>query len=1686
MPKSYRLRTQLGVDQTLQLNVEQDFDFLEILSMKLTQGDAYTRFCADYGVVVGRVVANGGFGVPNVRVSIFVPVDDEDLLNPVISTLYPYKSPAEKNDDGYRYNLLPYNQEYGGHTPTGTFPTREDLLTRSEVLEIYEKYYKYTVKTNESGDFMIVGVPLGIQTLTMDLDLSNIGEFSLRPADLIRMGMATAEQFDGVQFKASEDLDSLPQIVNAKKDINVTSFWGDGSQCSIGITRADFDLRELGIEIQPTAVFMGSIMSSQDAQMLKKNCKPKTEQGDLCGMITGSGEILAIRQTINTDVDGNPILEQYRLTNGGKVIDDDGTFLADVPMNLDYVVTNEYGEIVYSRDPRIGIPTKGKYRFKIKYQSEQNGPTKQGTTLIPIQGEIQRANFLVPNIREYGWSGTTSTSPGIDPALYALNTSPYYDPNYTGNTYWQLFQKSYAFSLDWNDYADKEAAINCEDFFYSMKYNKVYTTSQFIEDYRKGTGRARFLGVKEILDRSCESENNKFPVNDGVRNFDAIYFVFNILFTILQVPLIVIAFIYSAFVGLYPFVKNIIPYVFLAIAGYQVAANTAGLVAAISTGAWGAIILSSLFLIAWGLVGYLVISNFRKLQNLTLYAIPLPNYTYPDCNACDCGPRPVVNSLQPIEVSNTSILANTNQYTMYNGLRVVDNDGAVDQPWVDKFGYGFQTTMAGNPFTGKTDGTYNVDMDRGLRTPYLKGSAQNPFTNYNNWSWDIPLSERMNLFNVKAKFHDNGGYNQMKVTFGYTNPSNTSQFHYDNLLVLLVDPGTMANLPIGQLLSFQNPNTSKDPNLTGQTTENGFGNFATTASTNVGNISIVVNSMDPNNVGANKTATYVITGSTETAKQYVYPSDVEYFQIITGHTVEQFQQICSPVVQPTNTYITPNNTLLQRFLFGYQRIKKGGGANPDIYPDDSGWETTGPNIKLVQDYKNHEIIFLVRGVDPNSDKQDVQYDVSKFYGYNSFGNQIIRGSYLLNIPIQKYQNNTDWRIPRHDQFSNNGSTNLNQNIFYPSYNFTVSNYLGSWNTKNQLYYSALDQVNRRWDINQPNTGQGFVNAGYNQAVAAGGSNWNRMVNNGNTKDGFKNGYLANEVVEGGTYMAADGTSQIGYDFTNYSPIYFNGPAPAMSMSNSSRLVMRTDRLPSSDALDGRLVLHQNSNFSLYSIGGPNEIQGISGSYSTGTDNFSDPADDYLEDIGGSLAVKIQQTFSCEGIVPLKCYSGDGENIGVKDLNDDCYYYNREDNLRNIYGGCYYLVQEPFKFKKDLQLFTEWKARFRFNFALCRNVISLTFVNNWINGSLYMYSFQKDSLYLSPLTASTFNSDVTYRYCTDTIVFKETNNSFFYRSSPYNGNIFVGKLPPRRLDGTQYPDSAALNKRLLGSPTTIIDLGPRDQFVREISFNPDYEGFIIDKIPSTSYNDTSDLLQLFVISRLTDSNFLEQLIQSGDASITQLFSRTNSRLDGDVTQLLSINSEFGVSPYLGDNYSQSQIKYYMTGQGPVLGVFFSANTENRDLITPGRTTFEDNTIIYLTNYYGFEDQEVPYWPWQIKNNGNLIFGSQTNDWEVKNTIPSTIYSYKYQSIDRLLGGNIASGQPTFDSDVTTPTFEKPGFIYNSQSTGGINPTITPNSFIFPPPPAIGVGSPYHFYFGLRLGKSAMNKYINKYIFNEEPL
>ena len=136
MGQSYRIPTEVGVNKTINVQLDQEFEFLEILSLKIQQSDIYTRSCADYGVIVGRVTANNGFGLPNARVSIFVPIESVDESNPIIQSIYPYKSITDRNDDGYRYNLLPYEKSYSKHAATGTLPSRNDALTGATAVEI--------------------------------------------------------------------------------------------------------------------------------------------------------------------------------------------------------------------------------------------------------------------------------------------------------------------------------------------------------------------------------------------------------------------------------------------------------------------------------------------------------------------------------------------------------------------------------------------------------------------------------------------------------------------------------------------------------------------------------------------------------------------------------------------------------------------------------------------------------------------------------------------------------------------------------------------------------------------------------------------------------------------------------------------------------------------------------------------------------------------------------------------------------------------------------------------------------------------------------------------------------------------------------------------------------------------------------------------------------------------------------------------------------------------------------------------------------------------------------------------------------------------------------------------------------------------------------------------------------------
>jgi hypothetical protein len=1670
MGQSYRIRTELGVNKTINVQLDQDFEFLEILSLKIQQTDVYSRSCSEYGVVVGRVTANSGFGIPNARVSVFIPIDSVDESNPIISSIYPYKSPTDKNEDGFRYNILPYEKSYSVHAATGTLPTRDDVLTDGVAVQIYDKYYRYTTKTNESGDYMIMGVPLGSQTLVMDVDLSDIGEFSLTPQDLIRMGLATESQVAGNTFRSSNDLTSLPQIISLTKTLSVAPLWGDPEICQISVNRVDFDLRdEANVDIQPTSVFMGSIFSTSDRMRLRSNCRPRDNMGNLCSMVAGPGQILAIRQTIQQDVEGNPILEQYLLEQSGNVIDGSGAWLVELPMNLDYFTTNEFGEKVISNDPTIGIPTKGKYRFKVKWQQSPS-----------LSQQNRRASFLIPNVREYGWSVSNS------------------DPNYSGNvTVRNKLKSSYYFGLDWNGYAPSgntafdsteriqklNEIIDCQDTFYEFKYNRVYTVSNLIDEYKKG-GRSNFIGIKEVDDSSCESTINKFPVNDGFKNFNLIFFLFSILMQVIQIisiPLLIVihvlAFLWNL---LLEFRKILIPllyaigvvfiaasvyYFFLAkkeaarAANWKLAASaaaagvyTAGLSkffakAGVTAGTKAAEskILAKKYFAKGTLIGVstaLIEKLFEIFDYQYVRGFNLPVITYPDCVSCDCG----TDSSEP---SDSSVLLGTlmtqfSSPSLYvnNFLNPVTQLNITTEP--ETIQEVFSVVVAGNNTTDDNNQIYKVmESDEVI---IVSGDTGNDFYAYSNY---YPFGERINNFNLRQKYFS--GVNRVRVSF-----NQSVNQHFDNTLVIIYD----TPLESGTLLTFVDISTTRDVNQTYINTSGPYTKGISGTSLNSGPSTYTVNYCDPNNQLNNLSVNYQLnTGST--LQNYKYPSDVEYFQVITGMTIQE----ASTMWDATTDGLLPNimesgTVILYSKLIEVPPVLFDNNPAIVLQPGYSYWEQDStPSYKtsdLFSDFGQRHMIILQRGVDPYSPIYNNTYGLGKLFGLPDENSLIITANTRLNIPIQKLPDNS----------ISVQKFNSQNDIFYPSHFFrggiSGSNTPGltfsSFTTSIVGYYGSYDASNA-----PPFTSVSNVNGVNIVSSLSSNDTWTSVANEPGR-------YKTSEDLSGGAYYYTEGAvSPTDTKITYYTKVLYPSLLQnPMSITSNLNNVMRTDRLPSSDVLDGSSfeynpsLLQQNINFAVYVLDTTGEeIQST---------NFSTGADIVTQNIEGQYAsTNVFNTFTkCSEIVSLECYTGIGEDFQVDQncVNNDA-----------VINGCYQFLRRPLRdLQKDIDNFMEWAYRWRFFYGLCQGVLAQSFVNNWVNGGLYMYPIQVDT------TFDRQNRPLPPGFCRDTIYFDNDTNNFYYRSSPYNEftNKFIGKL------ATQPGRSNIYN---LLSPTTIINLGMKDSFYDEIILGEgDTSSYVMRQMEATTYSDPSDLVNLFVISRITNANFLERMLVGGDSGINQLFSRGNLKIDGDLAQLLSINSELGVINFSPEYYQLVQgqvgpVEVLGSSEYPVMAVWFSSTTEDlqvKDYLTPGRINFRvNNNTDYYPYPYGIKSQVVPFYQWQQIYDPltqpitpPTIFGTEKNNWATDYI--DIVQGKPYQSLDR--------------TSLSTPNYFRPptssvsdlyarGYIFNVDANGNYSSSAlqTPSRFI--------VGAPFHFYFGLINGETALDKFKTKYSIDE---
>lgn len=447
--KVYRIRTAVGEDapNVIHVPLNQSYNMFEILSLKLDQTNAYKTYESDYGVIVGRVTANGGFGVPNAKVSVFINVsDDETLKN---RFLYNYSSTFDTDDNGVRYNVLPDFVDDACHQDVGTFPNKRLVLDNDDIIEVFDKYWKYTTTTNHAGDYMLFGIPTGSQQLHVDVDLSDCGILSQRPRDLIGKGYDINLFESPNKFKSSTNLNSLAQIISQDKGVYVYPYWGDVSDGDdkFSITRCDINLE---YKFESYAVFIGSIVTDKGSNAIGKNCTSTEQNGKMSDLIAGEGSIEMIRKTIDGKVEEFPIM-------GNRLIDGDGVWCYQIPMNLDYVTTDEFGNLVPTDNIDKGIATRTRVRFRISLDENPNDATAR-----------KRAKYLVPN-----------------------------NPRMSDGE----FNEDYEFG-----------SSTREESYCDMFWNKVYTVKNYIPKLQKNNSETnrKHTGIKLI---NHYGDNNPMPYN---------------------------------------------------------------------------------------------------------------------------------------------------------------------------------------------------------------------------------------------------------------------------------------------------------------------------------------------------------------------------------------------------------------------------------------------------------------------------------------------------------------------------------------------------------------------------------------------------------------------------------------------------------------------------------------------------------------------------------------------------------------------------------------------------------------------------------------------------------------------------------------------------------------------------------------------------------------------------------------------------------------------------------------------------------------------------------------------------------------------------------------------------------------------------------------------------------------------
>ena len=542
------IRIVLNDNQTnerIQVNLEDDFDNLEILSLKISSTDVYRKSSSDFGVIVGRVQTTNGYGLQNARISIFVPIDADDKLRPDITELYPFETVNDQFPNGVRYNLLPRNRNQNpSHRAVGNLPNTSDFVHYPQYAEVMDKYYKYTAITNDSGDYMIFGVPVGSHNIMMDFDLFDTKSFELSANDLVESTTqytsiktiaesvslaASADinkipnyvyQSDGTfNVEVKTNINEMPNIFNEIKQVNVSPFWGDDVEHDVGITRCDF---KVNYKYTPTAIFFGWVASPSAGFFVNYD-------NTFSNFDNKPIELYGFDKSLNRDTCevwplDNMVVVVYRLDDklspgsrvrvgAFKAEPYTGIFRISLPMYMDYYKLTQFGDLVPTDDTENSIPTKGYYAFEL-YENGESYQTRipwGGYRISPTPG------IRIPASRNGepltgGWEGTKNSLFEYDLVnrkrkFYTIKTR--YNKHRANNVAYAGSELTYFPSINpnkdiaWNFPVSKEEAIyinNVEiigsalipryyfDFAPGLDFEKIdYTNSNYDKNYDPAT-----------------------------------------------------------------------------------------------------------------------------------------------------------------------------------------------------------------------------------------------------------------------------------------------------------------------------------------------------------------------------------------------------------------------------------------------------------------------------------------------------------------------------------------------------------------------------------------------------------------------------------------------------------------------------------------------------------------------------------------------------------------------------------------------------------------------------------------------------------------------------------------------------------------------------------------------------------------------------------------------------------------------------------------------------------------------------------------------------------------------------------------------------------------------------------------------------------------------------------------------